>query len=141
MLVAPSVAMIPQLDRRVRMSPGSGVPEHLQRLLRLLTIGDEPTIESALHGPDVAMLDHKTSALVTIAALVATEADGPSYQSAIDHAHVAGAEDEEILQTLVAIAPLVGSVRIASAVPELTVALGEGHLPGLGRSGSTEGPA
>jgi alkylhydroperoxidase/carboxymuconolactone decarboxylase family protein YurZ len=123
------------------MSPGSGIPEHLQRLLRLLTIGDEPTIQSALHGTEVATLDHKTSALVTIAALVATEADSPSYQSAVDHAHVAGAKDEEILQTLVAVAPLVGSARMASAVSELTVALGEGQISGIMGSRSTEGPA
>jgi alkylhydroperoxidase/carboxymuconolactone decarboxylase family protein YurZ len=114
------------------MSVGSDLPEHLQRLLRLLTIGDEATLDQALHGLDVG-LDSKTGALVTIAALVATEAEGPSYQAAIDQARLDGADDAEILQTLVTIAPLVGAARIASALPELQNALvGEESQPGKG---------
>jgi alkylhydroperoxidase/carboxymuconolactone decarboxylase family protein YurZ len=105
------------------MSVGTDLPEHLQRLLRLLTIGDVPTIDKALLGVDVD-LDPKTSALVTIAALVASEADAPSYQVAVDDARLNGADDEEILETLMTIAPLVGAARIASAIPVLGTALG-----------------
>jgi alkylhydroperoxidase/carboxymuconolactone decarboxylase family protein YurZ len=105
------------------MSVGSDLPEHLQRLLRLLTIGDVSTIDVALHGTDVG-LDPKTAALVTIAALVATDADAASYQVAVDQAHLSGADDEELMQTLIAIAPLVGAARIASATPELGSAIG-----------------
>jgi alkylhydroperoxidase/carboxymuconolactone decarboxylase family protein YurZ len=116
------------------MSLGSDVPEHLQRLLRLLTIGDETTLDQALRGLDLG-LDPKTQGLVTIAALVATEGEGPSYQIAIDQAHLDGAGDAEILQTLVTIAPMVGGARIASALPELRAALvGEESQP-------FEGPA
>jgi alkylhydroperoxidase/carboxymuconolactone decarboxylase family protein YurZ len=106
------------------MSVGSDLPEHLQRLLRLLTIGDGKTIDQALHGLDVG-LDEKSSALVTIAALVATEADSPSYHVAVDQARLNGADDEEIIQTLIAISPLVGAARMASAIPELRMALVE----------------
>lgn len=120
--------MIRVPDRTVRMSVGSDIPEHLERVLRLLTIGDEVTVDSALHGTGMTDLDHKTSALVTIAALVATEADSPSYQTAIDRAHVAGADDEEIVQTLITIAPLVGAARIASALPQVGIALGGGEV-------------
>jgi alkylhydroperoxidase/carboxymuconolactone decarboxylase family protein YurZ len=102
----------------------SHIPEHLQTLLRRLTIGDESVLDLALHGETLAGLDQKTSALVTIAALVATEADGPSYQVAIDHARLYGASDEEVLETLIAVAPLVGTARIAAAIPEVVPALG-----------------
>lgn len=108
------------------MSSGSGLPEHLERLLRLITIGDETVLDQALHGLDGTKLDHKTYSLVTIAALVATEADGASYQVAVDHAMLNGADDEEILQTLITIAPLVGTARIASAMTHVGVALGLG---------------
>lgn len=107
------------------MSVGSDIPEHLERVLRLLTIGDEVTIDRALHGVSITGLDHKTSALVTIAALVATEADIPSYHTAIDRAHATGADDEEIVQTLICIAPLVGAARIASAAPQVGFFLGD----------------
>jgi alkylhydroperoxidase/carboxymuconolactone decarboxylase family protein YurZ len=107
------------------MAVGSELPEDLQRLLRLLTIGDESTIDQVLLGIEVSRLDRKTADLVTIAALVATEADGRSYQSAIDQARLGGADDEEILQTLIAIAPLVGAARIATALPEVRAALVE----------------
>lgn len=107
------------------MSLGTDLPEDLQRLLRLLTIGDEKTVDKALHGVGAGGLDRKTAALVRIAALVATEADGPSYQSAIDEARAAGAGEEEMLHTLVTIAPLVGAARIASALPDVRTALVE----------------
>jgi alkylhydroperoxidase/carboxymuconolactone decarboxylase family protein YurZ len=89
----------------------------------LLTIGDESTIDRALLGIEVSRLDRKTSALVTIAALVASEADAPSYQVAVDEARLNGADDEEILETLMTIAPLVGAARIASAIPVLGTAM------------------
>jgi alkylhydroperoxidase/carboxymuconolactone decarboxylase family protein YurZ len=100
------------------------IPEHLQTLLRRLTICEEGVLDLALHGDSLAGLDQKTSALVTIAALVATDAEGPSYQVAIDHARLNGASDEEVLATLIAVAPLVGSARIAAAIPEVDTALG-----------------
>jgi alkylhydroperoxidase/carboxymuconolactone decarboxylase family protein YurZ len=107
------------------MAVGSELPEDLQRLLRLLTIGDESTIDQVLLGIEVGRLDRKTADLVIIAALVATEADRPSYASAIEQARLGGADDEEILQTLIAIAPLVGAARIATALPEVRAALVE----------------
>jgi alkylhydroperoxidase/carboxymuconolactone decarboxylase family protein YurZ len=105
------------------MTFGSDMPEHLQRLLRLLTIGDETAVKQALRGLEPTRLDPKTSALVTIAALVATEADAPSYQIAIDRAFAAGASGDEITDTLTTISPLVGSARIACATPEVDNAL------------------
>jgi alkylhydroperoxidase/carboxymuconolactone decarboxylase family protein YurZ len=105
------------------MPSGSDIPEHLQRFLRLLTIGDETAVNQALSGLVPTRLDPKTSALVTIAALVATEAEFPSYQSATERALAAGASSDEILQTLVTIAPLVGAARMTAATPEVTSAL------------------
>lgn len=100
------------------------IPEQLQRLLRQIAVGDEATLERVARGRVERGLDPKTSALVVIAALVAVEADLPSYQSAIDHAHAAGADDDEILEAIVAIAPLVGAARVGSAVQNLEIVLG-----------------
>jgi alkylhydroperoxidase/carboxymuconolactone decarboxylase family protein YurZ len=113
------------------LSSVSDIPKDLQKLLRLLTIGDESALDEVLHGSAGAGLDHKTKALVVIAALVATEADGPSYKMAIDRARLAGAADREILETLRAIATLVGAARIASAMDEVVHALaGDGAYRG-----------
>jgi alkylhydroperoxidase/carboxymuconolactone decarboxylase family protein YurZ len=98
------------------------IPEHLQRLLRRLTVGDETAVDQVMRGEIASELDHKTSSLVRIAALVALDADGSSYQAAIDNAHAAGAEDQEILETVMTISPLVGDVRLGSAMPALIAA-------------------
>jgi hypothetical protein len=48
---------------------------------------------------------------------------GPSYRAAIDNAHAVGAEDEEILETVLAIIPLIGTASLAKALPNLITAL------------------
>lgn len=105
------------------------IPERLERLLRYLTIGEEATLDQLLCGQVGTSLDRKTSALVVVAALVGVGADGPSYQSAIDAARAEGADDEQILETVIAIAPLVGEVRLGSAVPALNLAIRDGAGP------------
>jgi alkylhydroperoxidase/carboxymuconolactone decarboxylase family protein YurZ len=100
------------------------IPENLEELLRRLTLGDENAFDNLAHDEVACGLDHRTSALVLIAALVALEAEGASYQVAIDRAHAAGLDDEEILEAVVVISPLVGAARLGSAVPELSAAFG-----------------
>ena len=106
-----------------RDAPSMLISEQLQRLLRQIALGDESTLRRVGRGRSGIELDPKTNALVVIAALVAIEADLPSYQSAIDHAHAAGASDDDILETIVAIAPLVGAARVRSAVANIEMAL------------------
>ena len=63
-------------------------------------------------------------ALARVAALIAAEASLASYQWAIDAAIAAGATEEDILDVLLAVAPVVGLARVTSAAPELALALG-----------------
>jgi alkylhydroperoxidase/carboxymuconolactone decarboxylase family protein YurZ len=103
-------------------------PEHLQRLLRRLSVGDEAAVDELMRGQVTSELDQRTTALVGIAALVALEADPPSYQAAIDKAHAAGVEGEEILEAVMTVSPLVGEARLGSALPSLALAL-EAEVP------------
>ena len=101
-------------ERCIRM------PSEHAELLRRMAISDEPTLSRVLGGrEDSEMLDQKTAALVRIAALIAMDAGEPSYGAAIDAAHLAGAEDEEILGVAAAIRPIVGAVKSDAAVPLL----------------------
>lgn len=60
-------------------------------------------------------LDAETYMLVRIAALIATDAAPVSYLVNLGEAEELGIDPDKIAGTLVAIAPVVGSARIASA--------------------------
>ena len=96
--------------------------------LRSLALNDEGFLESVLGmGHDtveVSRLDKKTHALVRLGAAFAIDAAPSSYQSNIDLALAAGAQVDEIVGTLIAVAPTVGTARVVSAAPELALALG-----------------
>ena len=96
--------------------------------LRCLALNDEGFVESVLGmGHDtveVSGLDQKTHALVRLGAALAVDAAPSSYQSTIDLALAAGASIDEIVGSLIAVAPTVGLARVVSAAPELALALG-----------------
>ena len=99
--------------------------EHRQ-LLRRLTLSDETALTGVMVGTipeNGALLDHRTDALVKIAGLVALDAGTSSLQAAVDNAFGAGASDEEILEVVLAAAPVVGSSRISSILPRIHLAL------------------
>jgi alkylhydroperoxidase/carboxymuconolactone decarboxylase family protein YurZ len=91
--------------------------------LRALAAGQAAVLE-ALAQMQVSTLEHsklddETYLLVRLAALVATGAESVSYR-----AHLSGAGDPDlsaanVIATLVAIAPIVGSARVLSAASEL----------------------
>ena len=96
--------------------------------LRRLALNDESFVESVLGmGRDtveVSRLDPKTHALVRLGASLAIDAAPSSYQSNVEVALAAGASIDEIVGTLIAVAPTVGLTRVVSAAPELALALG-----------------
>ena len=96
--------------------------------LRSLALNDEGFLEEVLGmGHDTveaSRLDKKTHALVRLGAAFAIDAAPSSYQSTIDMALAAGANVDEIVGTLIAVAPTVGVARVVSAAPELALALG-----------------
>jgi alkylhydroperoxidase/carboxymuconolactone decarboxylase family protein YurZ len=73
---------------------------------------------------EVSRLDQKTHALVRLGAALAIDAAPSSYQATIDMALAAGASIDEVVGTLIAVAPTVGLARVVSAAPELALALG-----------------
>jgi len=103
------------------------VAEHEDLLIRL-AIRDGAVIDPLLvddhRNVAVSQLDAKTHALARVAALVAIDAATPSYLDPVDDAREAGATDDEIVGTLVALLPIVGAPRIVSAAPKLGLALG-----------------
>jgi alkylhydroperoxidase/carboxymuconolactone decarboxylase family protein YurZ len=101
--------------------------EHEERLRRL-ALGDESFIESLLAmGPDcaeVSRLDPKTYALVRLAALLGADAAPVSHHHGVAAALATGATADEIVGTLIAVAPIIGTARAVLAAPELAVPIG-----------------
>lgn len=96
------------------------MPTEHAELLRRMAISDERTLSRVLGSSDESdTLDQRTTTLVRIAALIASNAGESSYDAAIDAAHLAGAEDEEILGVATAIGPIIGAVKADAAVPTL----------------------
>jgi 4-carboxymuconolactone decarboxylase len=108
-------------------------------LLRRLAATDEgaaPPCAEPRSIPLVAStLDDKTRALVRLGALVATGAGPTSYKRHVAAALAAGATDEDVVDTLVAVSPTVGLAHLASATVGLALGLGydiDAAFEGLG---------
>ena len=90
------------------MSSKAPVEQH-ERTLCKLSLGDDAFIEAALAGDGAnkaaSELDAKAHALVRLGALIALNASSPSYMSAIERARRAGASEDEIVGTLIAVMP------------------------------------
>jgi alkylhydroperoxidase/carboxymuconolactone decarboxylase family protein YurZ len=86
-------------------------------VLDLLTNMTEASIEAS-------SLDAETLMLVRIGALVAVDGPPVSYLLNIGAAGEAGVDGEQIQGVLAAIAPIVGTARIASAAGKIVRALG-----------------
>jgi 4-carboxymuconolactone decarboxylase len=74
--------------------------------------------------PDLRRLDDRTEALLQVGALVALDASQSSYQAAVGAAQRAGADLDDILAALMAVAGAVGSARVVAAAPKLALAAG-----------------
>ena len=72
---------------------------------------------------EASSLDTETLVLVRIAALAAVDAPPVSYLLNLEAAGAAGADAEQVRGVLAAIAPIVGTARIASATGNIVRAL------------------
>ncbi len=95
-------------------------------LLRSFSIGDEPSIRSALDRAEAqhTALDGRTAALVRLASLITQDSALPTYQRAAQAALDAGASVDEILSLLIVLARPAGSAAVITAAPKLAMALG-----------------
>jgi 4-carboxymuconolactone decarboxylase len=96
--------------------------------LRRLALHDEKFIESVLamnlKDCEACGLGPKTHALIRLGALLALGAAPVSYHWTVAAALDAGATAEEILGTLIAVAPISGVARVVLATPDVALSMG-----------------
>ena len=102
--------------------------EAAEATFRRLTIG-EPGLITALanrdgRGRDLRRLDPRTASLLQVGALIALDAPEPAYRTAVDDALRVGADIEDLLSVLLAVAEQVGYARVIGAAPRIALAAG-----------------
>lgn len=99
-----------------------------EEILRRLTLGDTGYLDSLVADraatPGGSALGHAEEALVRLGALVATDASEPTWQRATRAALDAGLTPDEIVDALLALAPVVGGMRVADVAPKVAHGLG-----------------
>jgi alkylhydroperoxidase/carboxymuconolactone decarboxylase family protein YurZ len=97
------------------------------RLRELATTAATPR-RSGVDGPPRTVvssgLDERADALVRLAALVAMSAPATAYPDVVGGALAGGATTEEIIGTIVSVAPTVGISRVVSGTAGLALGLG-----------------
>ena len=96
--------------------------------LRRLSLHDQRYLDGAIGmdscGVDGSRLDARSCSLGRVAALFALDAPESSYGWATSNALACGITSEELVELLIALAPVIGSARVVSAAPKLGLALG-----------------
>ena len=94
--------------------------------LRRLAVFDERLVEAGfgLDPTRISVLDAKTAALLQVGVSVAIGSSAVCLQWSTARALMAGATKDEIVDVLLAIAPVAGLGRVVSAAPEVATALG-----------------
>jgi 4-carboxymuconolactone decarboxylase len=99
-----------------------------ERTLLSLALNDERSLRSALmvdpEQSEPRPLDPRTQALVRLGAFVALGASPESYGWGAEAAFAAGATVDEVVSTLLAVAPIVGMARVVAAAPALAGVIG-----------------
>ena len=102
--------------------------ESSESALSSIAAGDAPVLERLvamnLDSMEHSQLDQKTYFLVRLAALVAMDAAPVSYLINLGMAADSGVEVEDAQGMLIAIAPVVGTARVASAAGKVLRAFG-----------------
>jgi 4-carboxymuconolactone decarboxylase len=110
------------------MSAGTAPQPSSDSALSSIAMGDAPVLERLvamnLDSMENSDLDQKTYFLVRLAALVAMDAAPVSYLINLEMAADAGVTLEDAQGTLIAIAPVIGSARVASAAGKVLRAFG-----------------
>jgi alkylhydroperoxidase/carboxymuconolactone decarboxylase family protein YurZ len=98
-----------------------------QEILRRLALIDEAFVVGQagleLDPAGVSALDPKTVALLQLAVLVAIGSSEDGLQWSVGRVLAAGASEEEIAEVLLAIAPVAGLGRVATAAPGIAAGL------------------
>jgi 4-carboxymuconolactone decarboxylase len=98
-----------------------------EEVLRRLTIGD-PSYCRAVMVTDLGeaprMLDARGAALLRLGGLITNGSAGPMWQQRVGEALDAGLDFDEIVGSLMVLAPSIGLERVVAAAPNLARALG-----------------
>jgi len=98
-----------------------------EEVLRRLTIGD-PAYCRAVMSTDLweppRELDARSAALLRLGGLITLGAAGPMWQQRVGEALDAGLSFDEIVGSLLVLAPSIGLERVVAVAPNLAVALG-----------------
>ena len=117
--------------QRTRAAPESPVAAN-EETLRRLALHDPAVIEDALMGGGAECpMDPKVRALIRLAGVISTEAPYAALSFGVDEARRAGASPEEIVSTLLAVGPTIGSTQLVATAPRLALALGWDVDPAL----------
>jgi 4-carboxymuconolactone decarboxylase len=98
-----------------------------QAALRKLAVRDQAYVEQLWIDRPKAVVDkpdRPTRALIRLAALIASGGEQPSYQDAVERAILDGASPDDVVGTLIAVAPMTGIDRVVAAAPKVGLALG-----------------
>jgi 4-carboxymuconolactone decarboxylase len=95
----------------------------LGETLSRIALRDDGLINSVVRF-EGAQLDQKTRALAQLGALIGLDGATPSFVASVQQAQAAGASEDEIVATLVAVIRSTGVARARSAAPKLALALG-----------------
>jgi alkylhydroperoxidase/carboxymuconolactone decarboxylase family protein YurZ len=86
--------------------------------------GEVVTTTGSDVGAGVPQLDGRTRALVCLGALIATGGDAGHYRRRVAEARAAGATDDEVVGTLLAVGSTIGMASLVSATGDLALGLG-----------------
>ena len=96
--------------------------------LRGISVHDTPLLERLLRAQvdniEASGLDPRAHALVRLAALVTLDAAPASFVWSVGMALDSGVTPDEIVGTLIALAPTIGTAKVVAAAPEIALALG-----------------
>jgi alkylhydroperoxidase/carboxymuconolactone decarboxylase family protein YurZ len=94
--------------------------------LRRLTINDPRFLDSMFGAdpPVAGAVDAREMALMRFASLVAIGGPATAFAHAVSLCLAAGATEDEVAATLVAVAPIVGTARVVKAAPKVALGLG-----------------
>jgi 4-carboxymuconolactone decarboxylase len=104
--------------------PGGGGVEERLRVAASGTASGVVEIDACLGRDGAGDLDPKTSALVRLAALVAMGSSAACYQELVCAAVELGATEQEVIDTMIAVASTIGMARLVSASPRVALGLG-----------------
>jgi len=99
-----------------------------EEVLRRFALGDEAFIDAQVLARrsrrGSAGLGDSGAALVKLGALAATDGSSLSWHQTVSDALNAGVSPDEIVDALVALAPMIGRTRVTSIAPKVALAIG-----------------